>query len=139
MLKRRNKPSDKKLNKNPKSTDSIPVTYITESTTITADMSSENDVRIAGKVKGKVESKKKIIITETGNVSGSISSPAADISGTIDGDIDATDSLVLRASAKVDGELITAKIKIEEGAQITGSFQVGNSTSVKPKLSKKGS
>lgn len=139
MLKRRNKSPQKNLKTNPKSTSSIPVTYITESTTITADMSSENDVRIAGKVKGKIESRKKIIITETGNVTGSISSPSADISGTIDGDIDATNSLVLRATAKVDGELTTGKIKIEEGAQIKGSFQVGNSTSEKPKLSSKAS
>lgn len=139
MLKRRNKPSPKKLNTNSNSSGSIPVTYITESTTITADMSSENDVRIAGTVKGKIECKKKIIITETGNVTGSISSPAADISGTIDGDINATDSLVLRSTAKVDGELTTAKIKIEEGAKIKGSFQVGNSTSEKSKLSSKAS
>ncbi|MGN8224384.1 bactofilin family protein [Gracilimonas sp. BCB1] len=117
-------------NSNSRSGSSPSITYITKSTEITADMFCEDDVRIAGTVDGKIESKKKVMLTESGKVNGSIHSPDADISGSVSGDVKASESLVLRASAIVDGKIFTKKLTIENGAQIKGSFQVGPNVSV---------
>lgn len=129
MFKKQKKSTPKNLTTNTKNGAAITVTYITESTTITANMTCKDDVRIAGTLEGELESKKKVIITESGKVKGKITSPSADISGKVDGDIHAEKTLILRASAVVEGEINTGKVKIEQGAEIKGSFQVGNSTS----------
>ena len=132
MLKRKSTPvkNTSNNNSNTRSGSSPSITYITKSTEITADMFCEDDVRIAGTVEGKIESKKKVMLTESGTVNGSIHSPDADISGSVSGDVKASKSLVLRSSAIIDGKIFTKKLTIENGAQVKGSFQVGPNVSI---------
>lgn len=126
MLKRKNTPVNKTTQKN---SNTLNITYITDSTRITADMFCENDVRIAGSVNGKVECKKKVMLAETGTIEGTVISQVADISGKVKGDIKTSDSLILRSTAKIDGQIFTKKLTIEDGAQVTGAFKVGPKTS----------
>ena len=88
-------------------------------------MFCEDDVRIAGTIDGQIVSKKKVMLTESGKVNGTIHAPEADISGKVRGDVKAGNTLILRSSAIVDGNIITKKLTIENGAQIKGSFKVG--------------
>lgn len=93
-------------------------------------MFCEDDVRIAGTVDGEIESKKKVMLTESGKVNGTIHSPEADISGKVTGDVKVAESLILRSSAIVDGKIFTKKLIIENGAQVKGAFQVGPNVSI---------
>lgn len=93
-------------------------------------MFCEDDVRVAGVIDGEIKSKKKIMLTKSGKVNGTIHSPEADISGKVTGDVRADTSLILRSSAVVDGQIITKKLTIEHGAQVKGSFQVGPQVAV---------
>jgi len=113
------------------------ITYITESTEIKADIKCDDDMRVAGLIDGEVQSKKKVIVTESGKIKGTLYSPAADISGKVLGDIYASESLVLRGSANVEGKIMTKKLTIENGAQLKGAFQVGPNVNVDTKDSKK--
>jgi cytoskeletal protein CcmA (bactofilin family) len=101
------------------------ITYITESTEITANLYCEDDVRIAGSLQGEIESKKKVMLAETGIIKGSIHSQKADIYGKVTGDLNIVETLILRSTAVVDGSISTKKLTIEKGAQVKGSFQVG--------------
>ena len=135
MLKRKSTPVNKTSNNSSNST-APSITYITKSTEINADMYCEDDVRIAGTVDGEIESKKKVMLTESGKVNGTIHSPEADISGKVNGDVKVSETLVLRSSAIVEGKIFTKKLTIENGAQVKGSFQVGPSVSVSKNGSK---
>ncbi|HET8864055.1 MAG TPA: polymer-forming cytoskeletal protein [Gracilimonas sp.] len=115
------------------------ITYITESTEIKADIKCDDDMRIAGLIDGEVQSKKKVIVTDSGKIKGTLYSPDADISGKVTGDIYASQSLVLRGSAIVQGKIMTKKLTIENGAQLKGDFQVGPNVNVDTKDSKKAS
>ena len=139
MLKRKSSPVNNTSNSNTstKNRNAPSITYITESTKITADMFCEDDVRIAGTIDGEIESKKKVMLTESGTVNGTIHSPEADISGKVNGDVKVADVLILRSSAIVDGEIITKKLTIENGAQVKGSFQVGPDVKVNGTTDKK--
>lgn len=106
------------------SNNTLSITYITESTEITADMKCDIDIRIAGSVEGEVESKQKVILTKSGKIDGALISDEADISGNIKGDIKISNKLILRSTAVVDGEVYAKKLVIEEGAQLQGSLQV---------------
>ncbi|MEX0722552.1 MAG: polymer-forming cytoskeletal protein [Gracilimonas sp.] len=101
------------------------VTYITESTTVTANITCKDDIRVAGKVNGDIKTDKKIIISKEGKVKGTLKSPVADIAGKVDGDIITSGKLTLRPTSIVNGKIQAEKLSIEDGAQLTGEFKVG--------------
>lgn len=101
------------------------VTYITESTEVTADIICKDDIRIAGTVEGNVKASKKIIISKEGKIKGKLTSPMADIAGNVNGDIITSGKLTLRPTAVVNGKIQAEKLSIEDGAQLTGEFKVG--------------
>ena len=137
MLKRRKKFKPNTLDNSEKSQKGPLVTYVTKSSSIKGDIDSPHDIRIAGKIEGTVFSEKKIFVTESGHIKGSLKAPEADIAGKVEGDIKVDKSLALRSNARINGEVVSKKINIDEGAEIEGTLQVGPSnkslTEVKPK------
>lgn len=112
--------------KNNSSTNTPSITYINTNTKVSADIECKEDLRIAGTIEGKVDCQQKVIINESGIVNGTITTPVADISGHINGDIKTTDKLVIRPKAVIKGDIYAKRISIEEGAQISGSLSIGD-------------
>jgi cytoskeletal protein CcmA (bactofilin family) len=54
-------------------------------------------------------------------IKGNVKARSADISGRIDGDIEINETLFLRSSARVFGNITTAKLVIESGAEFNGT------------------
>jgi cytoskeletal protein CcmA (bactofilin family) len=100
-------------------------------TFIKGDLSSDGDLRIDGKIEGIVKSKSKIAMGASSVITGNVVARSADISGRIDGDIQVNETLFLRASAKVNGEIKTSKLVIESGAEFNGSCHMSNQESNK--------
>lgn len=124
----RNKKNFKAVNN---TRNALSITYITEDTKIKADMHCNEDVRIAGFVEGEVESKQKLILSKSGTVEGSITSPEADLSGKIKGTVRVSDKLTLRSTAVIEGGIWAKKLTIEDGAQVSGALNVGPEIDVK--------
>ncbi|MEX0609043.1 MAG: polymer-forming cytoskeletal protein [Balneolaceae bacterium] len=118
----RHKQKSKTIN----SKDTPALTFITETTEIKADMQCDLDIRIAGSVEGNVETKKKVILSDSGKIKGAIISDEADVFGKITGNIRVTNKLILRSTAVVKGEISAKKISIEDGARLTGSLDIGS-------------
>lgn len=111
--------------KNKPKTQAPAVTYIAKSTQVNADIECETDLRISGTIEGETKALKKLILTNSGTIKGTIHSPKADISGKVVGDVRVSEKLTLRPSAIIEGRIFTKKLTIEDGAQITGALQVG--------------
>ncbi len=94
-------------------------------TSITGDLSCKGDIRIDGEIRGNVISKAKVVIGSTGHVTGDVIGSNADISGILKGDITVSDTIFLKSTAKVEGDLITNKLIVEAGALFTGSCNMG--------------
>jgi len=99
-------------------------------TNIKGDINTKNDIRIDGFVLGNVKTEGKLIIGEHGTIEGEINVKIADISGVFKGKLFATELVILRKTSKVEGELTTKKIVIEEGGIFNGTI------SMKEKLEK---
>jgi cytoskeletal protein CcmA (bactofilin family) len=95
-------------------------------TLIKGDISSEGDIRIDGTIEGKVMSKSKIAMGISANIKGDVFARSADISGKIFGDIEISETLFLRASSKITGNIKTNKLVIESGSEFNGSCIMGN-------------
>lgn len=108
------------------------LTMISEGTTINGTINTENDIRIAGKTDGELNTKGKLIVTSTGVVEGDIKVVDADIAGKIDGELRVSNKLTLRQSAIVVGDIYTKTLIVEEGAEMVGACRMGAEASKAP-------
>lgn len=113
-----------KINKN-NSTDSASINLIGNGTNIVGDIKSNGDVRIDGILTGNISINGKLVVGSTGKIEGNILCQNADISGEINGKINVSELLILKASAKLLGDIITGKISIEPSATFTGTCSMG--------------
>lgn len=116
------------LNKNPKNepNQNSALNMIGLGTVINGDLSSDGDLRIDGKINGQVSSKSKIAMGAGAEISGDVNARSADISGKIEGDVNIGETLFLRSSAKIKGNITTSKLVIESGAEFNGTCFMNN-------------
>ena len=112
---------------------------IAQGTIIEGDLKSEGDFRIEGVINGTLNTKGKVVIGSTGLVEGSLSCNNADIEGKIKGKLVVLETLSLRASANVYGDVQTGKLAVEPGATFNANCQMKDSvkelkTESKPSL-----
>lgn len=98
---------------------------ISEGTTLTGKITTQNDIRIAGKADGEIDSKGKLIVTSSGTVKGDFHAQDADIAGKVEGEIRVSNKLTLRQSAVINGDIYTKTLIVEEGAEMNGECRMG--------------
>jgi cytoskeletal protein CcmA (bactofilin family) len=96
-------------------------------TVIKGDVKSNGDIRIDGTLIGSVSSKGKLVVGATGNIEGEIVCQNADFSGIIKATVTVSELLSMKATAKLNGDVITNKLAIEPGALFSGSCSMNNS------------
>ncbi|MEO8773156.1 MAG: polymer-forming cytoskeletal protein [Gelidibacter sp.] len=89
---------------------------IAKGTTITGDIISDSDFRVEGTVLGNIQTPGKVVLGKTGVINGTLHGANADIEGKFSGKLVLTDTLSLKASAHVEGEVIVGKFAVEPGA-----------------------
>ncbi|MDA0890152.1 MAG: polymer-forming cytoskeletal protein [Bacteroidetes bacterium] len=94
-------------------------------TIVTGDIQSKGDIRLDGVLKGSVNTSGKVVLGKEGIIEGDVVCNSADISGTLKAKITVSQLLSLKATAKLNGEIITNKLSIEPGAAFTGSCSMG--------------
>lgn len=99
---------------------------------------AENDVRASGKVIGTLRVEGKAMIAENGSVDGEIIATNADIAGRVQGEIEVEERLVLKSTARIEGNIETDRLVVEEGAKFTGECKMGTPVSVNGEPSEDG-
>ena len=99
---------------------------IVEGSKVIGDMITESNLRIDGEIKGNISSAAKVVIGETGSMTGNLTCADADIEGEVKGILKIDGLLTLRSSAKIQGEITTAKFQVEEGAEFSGNCVMCN-------------
>jgi len=94
---------------------------IAQGTTFTGDLTSEGDFRIEGIVAGSLTTSGKVVIGKTGALEGTLNCDNADIEGKFKGTLNVSDTLNLRSSAHIEGEVQIGKLSVEPGATFNAS------------------
>ena len=89
---------------------------IAKGSTITGDIVSDGDFRIEGNIQGNVKTPGKVVIGRTGVIKGTLTSANADIEGKFSGKLILSDTLSLKSTAYVEGEVEVGKLAVEPGA-----------------------
>ena len=98
---------------------------LVKGTVVSGTVNSDSDIRVDGKIEGKLICKAKVIIGPTGFVQGEIHCANAVIEGKFDGELFVTDLLNIRESANIKGEVQTKKLIVQSGATFNVSCQMG--------------
>lgn len=94
-------------------------------TVVTGDVQSKGDIRVDGSLKGSLNTSGKVVLGKEGVIEGDVLCNSADISGIIKAKITVSQLLSLKATAKLNGDIITNKLSIEPGASFSGSCSMG--------------
>lgn len=106
------------------------VNLVGEGTVFEGTVRAESDIRASGRIIGTLDVEGKVMIAEEGSVKGEIIATTADIAGQVHGEIHVEERLVLKSTARVDGEIETERLVVEEGAQFTGECEMGTPVSI---------
>jgi cytoskeletal protein CcmA (bactofilin family) len=108
------------------SNDSINI--ISEGTSIKGDINASGDTRIDGELVGNITSKGKLVVGPKGKITGEIRCNNVEVSGFIKGKVNSSELLIMKASSKIEGDIIAGKLSVEPGAVFTGSCAMGVSS-----------
>lgn len=116
------------------------INLIGTGTLIDGNIVSNGDIRIDGSLKGNLSTKGKVIVGDTGKISGEVNCKNFEVEGSVDGKVFVSELLSLRAKSKILGDITTSKLAIEPGAVFTGKCDMsGNNPNLnasKPSESK---
>ena len=105
-------------------------TLIGPSARIQGDVEFSGGLHIDGQVAGSVRvapgGTASVSVREHGLIEGSIEAPHVVLNGTVNGDIVASERVVLGAKARVRGNVSYGEIEMALGAEITGRLIPGN-------------
>lgn len=94
---------------------------LTHGSKIVGKIVADSDFRIDGEVEGTITCNGKVVIGQKGYLKGSISCVNAEIIGTVEGDIFVSESLSLRATAVIKGDVRTKVLMVEPNAVFNGT------------------
>lgn len=104
-------------------------TYLDAGSVLTGELRFAGSVRLDGRVEGQIHAGKTVIVGEHAEIDASIEADTLEVFGTVVGDIRVARRTLLHKTARVEGEIQTAGIVVEEGAQFKGCILIGQSTS----------
>ncbi len=96
---------------------------------IEGDLHFEDTFRVDGRLSGRVVSKGDLVVGEQGQVEGEIRVGRIFISGTVKGSVRAGQRVEITAKAKVNADLETPSLMIEDGAFFEGRCSMGKERS----------
>ena len=99
-------------------------TLIGETMKIKGEVTSRETLQLNGELEGQVELDNRLTIGPKGKASDNIKAKEVDIAGSVQGNIDASERIVLRKGANLVGDVRTAGIVIEDGAYFKGGVDI---------------
>ena len=89
------------------------------------ELSFEKTAKIVGRFEGTITGKGELNVVNNAECKADVSAAVANIDGTIEGNVDADDTVRLNANGTVRGDVTAAKMVMAEGASFYGMCNVG--------------
>ena len=99
-------------------------TVIGSGITIKGELVGEEDVKIEGRVEGKVRVSKNLLVGQTGVIEADVEAENINIGGTVTGNIVAQGKVEIFASGKMIGDIKSPRVVVAEGAHFKGNVDM---------------
>lgn len=103
------------------------INIINEGTLIKGDIAANGDIRIDGELVGNIQAKGRLVIGPKGKVNGEIVCNNIEVSGYIKGKVSVSELLTMKASARIEGDIMAGKLSVEPGSLFSGTCSMGDS------------
>ena len=100
------------------------VSRISTGTVIKGEINSPNDIRIDGVFEGKIFSKGRVVVGEKAEIKGDIVCDNVDFWGKMTGSLFVRDTLTLKDTCSVNGDLHVQRLVVELGAHFDGTCKM---------------
>jgi cytoskeletal protein CcmA (bactofilin family) len=87
---------------------------------IEGEIATEEDIAIAGVVRGKVDAKDAVSIEQGATVEADVSGSEVSVAGQLTGNVQASDRVVIATGARMVGDVKAARFTIQDGAHFKG-------------------
>ncbi|PID57889.1 hypothetical protein CSB45_06395 [candidate division KSB3 bacterium] len=100
-------------------------TTIGKGITIKGDLVGDEDVKIEGKVEGRVQLTQNLVVGQSGVVEANVQAENINIGGTVTGNIMAKNKVEIVASGTMLGDIKAPRVIVAEGAHFKGNVDMG--------------
>ena len=101
------------------------VVNIGKSVVIKGELNGSEDLTIEGQVEGKIELKDHVLtIGPNGKIKAQVFAKALIVLGEVHGNVTATDKVEIRDGGSVDGDIVSPRVAIADGAHFRGSVDM---------------
>jgi cytoskeletal protein CcmA (bactofilin family) len=105
---------------------------IGKSVVIKGELSGSEDLTIEGHVEGKIELRENVLtIGPNGKIRAEVFAKAVIVLGEVTGNVTASEKVDIRDNGSVDGDIISPRVAIAEGAHFRGSVDMQRAGSPK--------
>lgn len=105
---------------------------LTAGSKIIGTIIADSDIRIDGTVEGELQCSGKVVIGEKGLLKGTIDCQNAEILGRLDGKINVKQTLALRSTSNLHGEVSTQTLIVEPNAIFNGTCSMQQKADSQP-------
>jgi cytoskeletal protein CcmA (bactofilin family) len=106
--------------------------FIDQGSSFEGKLSFKDTVRIDGHFSGQITSENTLVVGESGVIEADIRSQTVIVSGTIHGNVTAAKRMILHKTARVDGDVDTPSLVMEEGGVLNGKLNMASAPPKKP-------
>ena len=107
------------------------MTVLGESMKIIGEVSSNEELYLAGDLEGKLTLKNRLTIGPNSKVNANVKATEVIVFGSVRGNVEAENRISLRAGATIVGDIKTAGIVIEDGAYFKGGIDISRAEPAK--------
>ncbi len=101
------------------------IAVIGRSITIDGDLRGEENLRIEGDINGTIQlPNHNLTIGKEGRIKADAYAESVIVDGVVDGDLFGAECVSVRSTARVEGNIVAARVTLEEGAQFKGSIDM---------------
>jgi len=101
------------------------VVNIGKSVVIKGELNGSEDLTVEGQVEGKIELKDHVLtIGPNGKIKAQVFAKALIVLGEVHGNVTATDKVEIRDGGSVDGDIVSPRVAIADGAHFRGSVDM---------------
>jgi cytoskeletal protein CcmA (bactofilin family) len=101
------------------------INSLVQGTKVEGKINAGSDIRIDGELKGSLMCKGRVIIGQSGKIEGDIDCQNAIIEGSFNGNIKVAETLTVKETARIEGEVNTNKLLVQPGAVFNVSCNMG--------------
>ncbi|MFK8059154.1 MAG: polymer-forming cytoskeletal protein [Polaribacter sp.] len=94
---------------------------VAKNTSIVGDIKSDGDFRIDGTLEGTLITNGRVIIGADGFIKGKVEATNADIEGKFSGELTVSNTLTIKTTADISGDVVIGKLSIEPGASFNAT------------------